>query len=88
MNADAIATKNEPGSSGCHAVGLRQGRAALEYQMVSVGAGKEVPQRPDHPDVFFQQMGQKARCVGCRVERVQALSGGELEELRHGSSRR
>ena len=53
--------------------------------MLSVGAGKEVLQRPDHPDVFLQQVGQEARCVGCRVERVQAFGGGELEELSHGS---
>jgi hypothetical protein len=58
------------------------------YQMVSVGAGKEVSQRPDHPDVFFQQMGQQARCVGGRVERVQAFRRGELEELSYGTSRR
>ncbi len=83
--ADVIGQVHVFGKAPDDAVGLRQGRAAFEYQVVSVGPGKEVPQRPDHPDVFLQQMGQEARCIGCRVERVQAFGGGELEELSHGS---
>jgi hypothetical protein len=34
--------------------------------------------------VVFQQKGQQAGYVGCGIECVQALSGGELEELSHG----
>ncbi len=39
----------------------------------------------DHPGVFFQWMGQQIRCVSRGVERIQALGGGDLEEVSHGS---
>lgn len=80
---DVVSQAHVFGEAPNDAIGLRQGRTTLEYQVVGVRAGKEVPQRPDYPDVFFQQMGQKARCVRCEVERLQAFGGGELEEFNH-----
>lgn len=57
----------------------------LEYQMVRVGACKEVSQRPDDPYVFFQQVGQAARCAGRLIERLQAFGSREPKEFNHGS---
>ena len=81
---DVISQVHVFGEAPDDAIGLRQGRATLEYQVVSVRTGKEVPQRPDHRDVVFKQMGQEARRVGCRVERLQAFDGGELEDSAMG----
>jgi len=56
----------------------------FEYEVVSAGTSKEMVQRPDHPDVLFQQVGQVAGDVGCQVQRLQAFGGREIKELSHG----
>ena len=61
-----------------------KGCTALEYEMLRIGAGKELVQSPNDPYVFFQQVRGQAGYIGDCVERIQTFCGGELEELSHG----
>ena len=52
--------------------------------MLRIGAGKERVQRPDAPDVLFQQVRGQAGYIGDCVERIDTFRNGELEELSQG----
>jgi hypothetical protein len=53
--------------------------------MLGIRAAKEMLQRPDDPNIFFQEVDWPTGCAGRDGQRFSAFINGQLKEIRHDS---